>query len=82
MHAFDPSAVSQPGPDDLPLGSNAMMLHLLVSLIGGEVDAYSEPVEPPEHLRLAVRAASTPILRGILLDAAIELDRRAPPEDP
>ena len=76
MHSFDPSAASDPNPDDPSPLSTPVMLRLLITLLGEDLSAYSDPAEPPAHLRRAVRYAPTPVLRGMLLDAAIELDRR------
>ena len=62
--------------DDDGLRSTAALVRLLIAVMGEEVSDYAEPVRPPGELRRAVRAASTPVLRGVLMDAVAELERR------
>ena len=51
-------------------------LRVLIGLMGEDLSDYAGSVRPPEELRSAVLAAPTPVLRGVVLDAAAELDRR------
>ena len=62
--------------DDDGLAETAALVRLLVALMGEEVSDYAGLVRPPEELRRAVRAAPTPVLRGVLMDAVAELERR------
>ncbi|MEM9347356.1 MAG: hypothetical protein AAGB26_12140 [Planctomycetota bacterium] len=62
--------------DDDGLSDTAVLFRLLVGLMGEEVPDYAELVRPPGELRRALRAASTPVLRGLLMDAVAELERR------
>ena len=74
---MDDSNAGYPAGNDADLTPDtAVMMRLLIALMGDEVSAYGEAVRPPEHLRQAVRCAPTPVLRGVLMDAAAELDRR------
>ena len=61
--------------DGFPAFSTATF-ELLIGLMGEEMADYDGSVAPPEDLRVAVRAVPTPVLRGVLIDAAAELDRR------
>ena len=59
--------------DDDGLAETAALVRLSVALMGEEVSDYAGLVRPPEELR---RAAPTPVLRGVLMDAVAELERR------
>ena len=63
-------------PSDDPDVHSLVLMRLLISLMGDEVADYAEADRPPEVLRRSVSEVSTPVLRGVLIDAVTELSRR------
>ena len=69
--------LDRPDPGTLvPDAQTLAVLRAVIGVLGEDWGWYAQAGWPPEHLRLAVRAAPGPVLRGLLVEVVEELCRR------